>query len=90
MSEELKNGQDPEFETVMLPTEEGEQECAILDYFTFEDKKYAIVSPVEDDTVSDSVEIFRYKENGENITFDIVRDKKQFNRIAEAYNRQQA
>ena len=72
----------------MLATSDGEQECAILDYFSFEGKKYAIVSPIVDDEIGDSVEIFRYKENGDDITFDIVSDKKQFNRIAEAYNRQ--
>lgn len=77
-----------DLETIMLPTAEGEVECAILDYFIFEGKKYAIVSPVVDDAVSDIVEIFRYKENGENVTFDIVEDKKLFNRIAEAYNHQ--
>lgn len=88
MSEEMKNEEFMEFETVMLATTEGEQECAILDYFAFEGKKYAIVSPIVDETVSDSVEIFRYKENGDDITFDIVSDKKQFNRIAQAYNKQ--
>lgn len=77
-----------DLETVMLPTFDGEVECAILDYFAFEGKKYAIVSPVVDDAVSDTVEIFRYKENGEDITFNLVSDKKLFNRIAEAYNRQ--
>lgn len=87
MSEE-KNEQFGEYETVMLRTTDGEQECAILDYFAFEGKKYAIVSPIENDTIGESVEIFRYKENGDDITFDIVSDKKQFNRIAEAYNRQ--
>lgn len=76
-----------DLETIMLPTAEGEIECAILDYFAFEGKKYAIVSPVVEDAVSDTVEIFRYKESGENVTFDIVEDKKLFNRIAEAYNR---
>lgn len=75
-------------ETLMLPTADGEIECAILDYFSFEGKKYAIVSPVIDDAISDTVEIFRYKENGEDITFNIVDDKKLFNKIAEAYNRQ--
>ena len=77
-----------DLETIMLPTAEGEVECAILDYFAFEGKKYAIVSPVLEDAISDTVEIFRYKEAGENVTFDIVEDKKLFNRIAEAYNRQ--
>lgn len=77
-----------DLETILLPTAEGEIECAILDYFAFEGKKYAIVSPVVDDALSDTVEIFRYKENGENVTFDIVSDKKLFNRIAEAYNHQ--
>lgn len=77
-----------DLETIMLPTVDGEMECAILDYFAFEGKKYAIVSPVVDDAVSDTVEIFRYKENGENVSFDIVSEKKLFNRIAEAYNRQ--
>lgn len=77
-----------DLETIMLPTADGEIECAILDYFDFEGKRYAIVSPVVDEAVSDTVEIFRYKENGENITFNIVDDKKLFNRIAEAYNRQ--
>lgn len=75
-------------ETLMLPTADGEIECAILDYFAFEGKKYAIVSPVIDDAISDTVEIFRYKENGEDITFNIVEDKKLFNKIAEAYNHQ--
>lgn len=88
MSEEMKNEEFLEYETVMLATSDGEQECAILDYFSFEGKKYAIVSPIVDDEIGDSVEIFRYKENGDDITFDIVSDKKQFNRIAEAYNRQ--
>lgn len=88
MSEEMTGEQYLDVETVMLSTAEGEQECAILDYFSFEDRKYAIVSPVVDDCISDSVEIFRYKENGENITFDIVSDKKLFNRIAQAYNNQ--
>lgn len=77
-----------ELETILLPTVDGEVECAILDYFAFEGKKYAIVSPVEQDAISDTVEIFRYKENGDQITFDIVSDKKLFNRIAEAYNKQ--
>jgi len=77
-----------DLETIMLPTADGETECAILDYFAFEGKKYAIVSPVENDTVTDTVEIFRYKENGEDITFNLVTDKKLFNRIAEAYNKQ--
>lgn len=85
MSEE-KNEQYTEYETVMLPTEDGEVECAILDYFSFEDKKYAIVSPIVDDVIGESVELFRYKENGENITFDAITDKKQYNRIAKAYN----
>lgn len=88
MSEEMNNEQFSEYETVMLQTADGEQECAILDYFSFEGKKYAIVSPIENDVIGESVEIFRYKENGEDITFDIVSDKKQFNRIAEAYNNQ--
>lgn len=77
-----------DLETILLPTADGEIECAILDYFAFEGKKYAIVSPVVDDAVSDTVEIFRYKENGEDITFNLVSDKKLFNRIAEAYNKQ--
>lgn len=77
-----------DLETIMLPTSDGEIECAILDYFAFEGKRYAIVSPVVDDAVSDTVEIFRYKENGDDITFNIVSDKKTFNRIAEAYNHQ--
>lgn len=76
-----------DLETLMLPTADGEIECAILDYYDFEGKRYAIVSPVEDDAVTDTVEIFRYKENGENITFNLVDDKKLFNRIAESYNR---
>lgn len=88
MSEEMKNEEFLEYETVMLATTDGEQECAILDYFAFEGKKYAIVSPIVDDEIGDSVEIFRYKENGDDITFDIVSDKKQFNRIAAAYNNQ--
>lgn len=77
-----------DLETIMLPTVDGEAECAILDYFVFEGKKYAIVSPVVEDAVSETVEIFRYKENGDDITFNIVSDKKLFNRIAQAYNRQ--
>lgn len=77
-----------DLETIMLPTSDGEVECAILDYFAFEGKRYAIVSPVVDDAVSDTVEIFRYKENGDDITFNIVSDKKLFNRIAQAYNSQ--
>lgn len=77
-----------DLETVMLSTADGEVECAILDYFSFESKRYAIVSPVAEDALSDTVEIFRYKENGDAITFDLVSEKKLFNRIAEAYNRQ--
>lgn len=77
-----------DLETVMLSTADGEVECAILDYFSFEGKRYAIVSPVVEDALSDTVEIFRYKENGDAITFDLVSEKKLFNRIAEAYNRQ--
>lgn len=76
-----------DLETILLPTSDGEIECAILDYYDFEGKRYAIVSPVEDDAITDTVEIFRYKENGENITFNLVDDKKLFNRIAESYNR---
>lgn len=83
----MNNEQYLDLETLMLPTADGEIECAILDYYDFEGKRYAIVSPVEDDAVTDTVEIFRYKENGENITFNIVDDKKLFNRIAESYNR---
>jgi len=82
------NEQYLDVETVMLPTEDGEVECAILDYFNFEGKKYAIVSPVVDDVISESVELFRYKENGDNITFDAVTDKKTYNAIAKAYNEQ--
>lgn len=83
----MNNEQYLDLETLMLPTADGEIECAILDYYDFEGKRYAIVSPVEDDAVTDTVEIFRYKENGENITFNLVDDKKLFNRIAESYNR---
>ncbi len=73
-------------ETVLLPTDDGEVEYAILDYFDYLGKRYAITSPVEDNVIGESVEIFHYKENGETVTMDVVADKKQFNRIAEAYN----
>ena len=75
-------------ETVMLATEDGEQECAILDYFSFQGHKYAICSPIVDDVITDQVEIFRYKQNGDKVSMDIVSDKKTFNKIAEAYNNQ--
>jgi len=75
-------------ETVMLSTTEGEEEYAILDYFSYQGHKYAICSPVVDDAIGEEIEIFRYKENGDSVSMDIVDDKKTFNRIAEAYNNQ--
>jgi len=75
-------------ETVMLATEDGEEEYAILDYFLFEGHKYAICSPVEGDAIGEEVEIFRYKQDGDKVTMDVVNDRKKFNRIAEAYNKQ--
>lgn len=75
-------------ETVMLATEDGEEEYAILDYFDFQGKKYAICSPIENEEIGDSVEIFRYRQNEDKVSMDIVSDKKTFNRIAEAYNQQ--
>ena len=75
-------------ETVMLTTEDGEEEYAILDYFNYQGHKYAICSPVEGDEIGSEVEIFRYKQNGDRVSMDIVSDKKTFNKIAEAYNKQ--
>jgi len=85
----MDNSKTEEFmdvETVLIPTDEGDKEYAILDYFNYNAKKYVIVSPIEGDVIGDEVELFRYKEQGEKITLDVIEDKKLYNKIAEAYN----
>ncbi len=74
-------------DTIMLPNEDGtEEEYAILDEFKFEENMYMIVAPVDGDMIDDSTtELFRFREEGEDIILDAIEDEAEFKRVADYY-----
>lgn len=76
-----------ELETILLPDEDGnDQEYAILDTFSFEDKQYMVICQVEGDTIDDSdSELLRYTVEGEDMILDSIEDDEEFNRAVAYY-----
>lgn len=76
-----------EVETVMLPGEDGkEHEYAILDDFELDGKKYMVISVIEGDEIAEDMELLRYREEGDDMIFDIIEDEEEFERAAKFYD----
>ena len=75
-----------EMETVTLTLDDDtELECAILGVFDvegIEGKEYIALLPLEDETVL----IYEYKEDGEDIELTLIEDDEEFEKVSEAFN----
>jgi len=71
-----------EMETIMLTLDDDtELECGIIGVFEVEDKEYIALLPLEDETVL----IYAYKENGEEIELDTIDDDSLFEKVSNAF-----
>jgi uncharacterized protein YrzB (UPF0473 family) len=76
-----------EVETVMLPGEDGkEHEYAILDDFQLDGKNYMVIAVIEGDEIAEEMELLRYREEGDDMIFDIIEDEEELQRAAEFYD----
>ena len=75
-----------EMETVTLTLDDDtELECAILGVFDvegIEGKEYIALLPLEDETVL----IYEYKEDGEDIELTLIEDDEEVEKVSEAFN----
>ena len=92
MSEDMKCGcgchdhehdEMEEMETMTLTLEDDtELECGIIGVFDVDDTEYIALLPEDDDTVL----IYRYNENGEDIELALIEDDDEFERVSNAFN----
>lgn len=72
-----------EMETIMLTLDDDtELECGIIGVFEVEGKEYIALLPLEDETVL----IYAYKENGDEIELDTIDDDTLFEKVSNAFN----
>lgn len=75
-------GCDEEFETMTLTMEDDtEVECAVLGVFEVEDKEYIALLPMDDD----SVLIYEYKEDGDNVELGLIESDEEFEMVSAAF-----
>ena len=77
-----EHGYEEELETMFLTLDDDtEMECGILGVFEVEGKEYIALLPLEDETVL----IYQYREEGDEIVLDLIEDDEEFNRVSDAF-----
>ena len=72
-----------EMETMTLTLDDDtELECGIIGVFDVDGAEYIALLPKEDDTVL----IYRYSENGDDIELALIEDDDEFERVSDAFN----
>ncbi len=72
-----------ELETMTLTLDDDtELECGIIGVFEVDGIEYIALLPEEDDTVL----IYQYKENGEDIELSLIEDDDVFDKVSNAFN----
>ena len=74
------------YDTVMIPLSNGqEQEFAIMDEFTFENKHYIAVSVVLNDEIQEGLYIYRATPVGEQLDISRIEDVEEFEKVTAYY-----
>ena len=72
-----------EIETISLTLDDGtEVECEILGTFEMNDINYIVLMPEEDEEVL----IYRYKEEGDQISLEAIESDEEFETVSEAFD----
>ena len=66
-----------DLDTIQIPLEDGtEVDCAILEEFEYNDVKYMILAPIDEEAnIVDDYFAYRYTEDGEDIILDYIEDE---------------
>lgn len=77
-----------EQEYIFIPDDEGnEEKFEIIYQFDYEDKKYLLVTPADqDDEAEAEVYAFRYEENGEGMELYTIQTEEEWDIIEEVFN----
>lgn len=82
----MENGSGQEY--IFIPDDEGnEEKFEIIYQFDYEDKKYLLVTPADqDDEVEAEVYAFRYEESGEGMELYTIQSDEEWDIIEEVLN----
>ena len=82
----MENEEMMDYETIVIPMEDGkDEECAILATFMVDDKEYIVVSPIVDDELSDDAYMFALTREGDDMIIDNIEDDDEYEKAAKAY-----
>lgn len=71
------------YDTVMIQLSSGdEQEFAIIEEFTYDEKQYIVVSPVEGDTIQEGMYLYRALETEEGLEISRIEDAEEFTQVS--------
>ena len=71
-----------EYDTIFLTLDDDtEVECNVLGVFEVDGKEYIAVLPITDDTVL----IYKYAEDGDDIILDVIEDDEEFEKVSEVF-----
>lgn len=76
------------YDTVMITLSNGqEQEFAIMDEFTFDNRHYIAVSVVSGDEIQEGLYLYRATPVGEQLDISMIDDKEEFEKVTSFYER---
>lgn len=76
------------YDTVMIPLSNGqEQEFAIMDEFTFENRHYIAVSVVSGDEIQEGLYLYRATPVGEQLDISMIDDEEEFEKVTSYYEK---
>ena len=71
------------YETVMIQLSNGnEQEFAIIEEFTYDEKQYIVVSPVQGDEIQEGMYLYRTEETEEGLEISRIEDAEEFAQVS--------
>lgn len=74
-------------DTLLVTEDDGtETEYAVLDKFSFEDKKYTVLAVITGDSIGDEDLLFAYEEEGEDMIISNIEDDAEFERVSAYYD----
>lgn len=71
------------YETVMIQLSNGEeQEFAIIEEFTYDEKQYIVVSPVQGDEIQEGMYLYRTAQTEEGLEISRIEDAEEFAQVS--------
>lgn len=87
MAENMMDNDYIDIETIVIPLEDGtELECAIMDEFEMDGQGYMVLSPIEGEEIGEDLYVYRYTEDGDDVTLDYIDDEEELERVNDFYS----